>query len=235
MKLSAYESLSTSRETAIDVELKTQGQSDNLYWHALRKTRITASKFGLITKRVRDFDKLLKQLNPTRRVVTAPMRRGIEMEPRAAEVYANAAKNGQVNIYPSGLVINPKCPCLACSPDRKIYDPGSDDKWGLLEIKVVQEGQSSFEKVHCLEFNSEKAVLSLKKNHIYHYRVQCQLGLTGLNWCDFFCYIEYSTYFCERILFDSQFFQDSKDKVDLFYFIIKVYAFKSQLIVVLKE
>jgi len=50
------------------------------------------------------------------------MRRGIELEPRAAMVYANSAKGGCVNIFPSGLIINPNCPWLGCSPDRKVYD-----------------------------------------------------------------------------------------------------------------
>jgi hypothetical protein len=38
------------------------------------------------------------------------MKRGIEMEPIAASVYASKVKNGMVNLYPRGLVINPKCP-----------------------------------------------------------------------------------------------------------------------------
>ena len=50
------------------------------------------------------------------------MRRGIELEPRAAMVYANVAKGGLVNLYPSGLVINLKCPWLGCSQDSKVYD-----------------------------------------------------------------------------------------------------------------
>ena len=50
------------------------------------------------------------------------MRRGIEFEPREAMVYANVAKGGLVNLYPSGLLINLKCPWLGCSQDSKVYD-----------------------------------------------------------------------------------------------------------------
>ena len=64
----------------------------------------------------------MKQLNPTRRIVTAPMRRGIALEPNAAMIYADQAKSGMVNLYPFGLVICSKSPWLGCSRDRKVYD-----------------------------------------------------------------------------------------------------------------
>lgn len=60
--------------------------------HCLRKKRITASKFGTFAKRVSGFENLVSQLNPSRRVVTAAMRRGIELEARAAMVYSSAVK-----------------------------------------------------------------------------------------------------------------------------------------------
>ena len=33
------------------------------------------------------------------------MKKGVELEPHAATIYANAAKNGRVNVFPSGLII----------------------------------------------------------------------------------------------------------------------------------
>lgn len=72
------------------------------------------------------------------------MKRGIHLEPHAAMVYANSAKGGRVNLFPSGLIIHPKCPWLGCSPDRKVYDLDAinhgQNPFGLLEIKVVKEG-----------------------------------------------------------------------------------------------
>ena len=57
----------------------------------------------------------------------------------------------------------------------------------------------------------------MKNNHEYYFQVQCQLGLTGLDWCDFFCYLNDTTFLCVRINFDD-FFQSAKDKVDMFFF-----------------
>ena len=115
------------REVSRDIETKTIIQSASELWH-LRKERITASKFGLVAKRLSGFQRLVSQVNPIRHVVTAEMRRGIELEGRAAMVYASSAKDNQVNLFPSGLIIDPKCPWLGCSPDRKVYDIAEDRK-----------------------------------------------------------------------------------------------------------
>ena len=67
-------------------------------------------------------------------------------ESHAAAVYANVAIAGMVNVYPCGLVINPKCPWLGSSPDRKVYNIQAANErlnpFGLCEIKVVKEGET---------------------------------------------------------------------------------------------
>jgi len=67
-------------------------------------------------------------------VTTAAMRRGIECEPRAAKAYSQTEDN-QVNLYPSGVVVNFWTPCIVTSLDRKVYKPTRDPAFGLLEIK----------------------------------------------------------------------------------------------------
>ena len=59
--------------------------------------------------------------------------------------------------------------------------------------------------------------LTLKNNHEYYFEVQCQLGLIGLDWCDFLCYLNNTTFLCVRINFDDDFFQSAKDTVDMFF------------------
>ena len=78
------EALSINQSVAIDIEQKTVTQSASTLWQLLRSKQITASKFGLCAKRISNFENLVKQLNPKRHVVTAPTRRGIELEPHAA-------------------------------------------------------------------------------------------------------------------------------------------------------
>ena len=222
-KLAKLESLSVTLEMAHALEEKTREQDESDLWHSLRRKRITASKFGVVARRISNFDTLVKQLQPSRLVQTAAMKRGIEMEGRAAYIYATKAKQGKVNLYPSGLVINPKCPWLGSSPDRKVYDieaaqNGSSSPSGLFETKVVQEGTTSLDDVAYLRHDPISNELTLNKKHVYYLQVQCQLGTTGLDWCDFFCYINDDLFFCQRIVFDPIFFQECKDKVDMFYF-----------------
>ena len=216
-----FDSLSVTSEISLKVQEQTITQSSSETWHLLRKKRITASKFGTVARRVSNFETLVNQLNPTRFVQTPAMKRGVELEPHAATIYANVAKNGRVNLFPSGLIIHPKCPWLGCSPDRKVYDLdalGSDQNpFGLLEVKVVKEEATSFDDVRYLTKDNINQY-SLKKNDIYYYQVQCQLGLTGLDWCDFFSYMNDDMFVCTRILFDPIFFQGAKDKVDNFFF-----------------
>ena len=73
------------------------------------------------------------------------------MEPVAAMVYANTAKQGKVNLFPSGLIINPRSPWIGWSPDRKVYDSSAEENgylpFGLLETKVVKEGSTDFDGV----------------------------------------------------------------------------------------
>lgn len=219
-KKAALNAISITIDQAIDIEEKTLAQSASQLWYSLREKRITASKFGIVAKRQSGFENLVKQLNPSKRVVTADMQRGIDLEPKAAMVYANVAKEGKVNVYPSGLVINPKCPWLGCSPDRKVFDFTAEDlghsPFGLLEVKVTKEGTTDFSTVQYITSGPNGNIL--KKNHSYYYQVQCQLALTGLDWCDFFSYVSDTVYHCERIQFDEHFFEKSKDKVDSFFF-----------------
>ena len=89
------------------------------------------------------------------------MKRGIEMEGRAAFIYASKEKKGMANVYPCGLVINPKCPWLGSSPDRTVYD-----------IEAAQnsssEGVRSFDAVSYLKRDPVTNELRLKENHIYY-------------------------------------------------------------------
>ena len=77
---------------ACDLEHKTREQSESGLWHSLRQKRITASKFGIVAKRVSNFETLVQQLQPSRYVQTAAMKRGIEMEGTAAFIYASKEK-----------------------------------------------------------------------------------------------------------------------------------------------
>ena len=198
-------------------------QSASTLWHLLRSKRITAGKVGLCAKRISKFEILVKQLNPTRRIVTAPMRRGIELEPHAAMIYADKAKSEMVNLYPNGLVICPKSPWLGCSPDRNVYDITAAvqglNPFGLLEVKIVKEVETDFKNVSYVDIDPLTNEKTLKKSHEYYFQVLCQLAITGMEWCDFFLLPELTIlFFVRESCLTRIFFQESKDKVDQFFF-----------------
>jgi len=66
--------------------------------------------------------------------------------------------------FPAGIVINPSCPHLAASPDRRVYDPSENNPWSLLEIKCPSaDSISQLKYLRCVN-----GVYKLKKKHNYY-------------------------------------------------------------------
>jgi len=70
----------------------------------------------------------------------------------------------------------------------------------------------------CLAANEDKSEYKLKTNHDYYYQMQCQLAVTGLDWCDFLVYLENGDLHLETINFDCEFWHIAQQKVDNFFF-----------------
>ena len=208
------EKLLVSTEQVALFEKETQQQSDSTLWHRLRKSRLTASKIGSICKRRSDFHKLCDQLKRNIRCTSA-MKEGLLREPLAAAVYATIM-DSHVNVYSCGLVISPYTPWIAASPDRKVFCSDRTPPFGLLEIKCPQS--QNLDNVSCLAANEDKSGYKLKTNHDYYYQVQCQLAVTGLDWCDFLVYLENGDLHLETINFDCEFWRIAQQKVDNFFF-----------------
>jgi len=121
-----------------------------------------------------------------------------------------------VNLYPSGLVISPFSPWIAASPDRKVYCPDRDPPFGLLEIKCPQN--IHINDVIYLKNKKQPSVTRLKRSHEYYFQVMCQLAVTGLEWCDFFVYLESGESHLETISFDPIFWAAAQAKIDSFFF-----------------
>ena len=98
-------------------------------------------------------------------------------------------------VFDAGLSVHPSFPYLLASPDGKVFDPSTDSKYGLLEIKCPfsKRGETLDQAAADPNFYLEKVggKSHLKKEHnCGHYaQVQGQLALTGLKWCDF-CQIQ---------------------------------------------
>ncbi|KAL3862316.1 hypothetical protein ACJMK2_008294 [Sinanodonta woodiana] len=126
----------------------------------------------------------------------------------------------------TGLWVNSKYSELACSPDGLVLDPGEENKYGLLEIKcphilqgkdvskfdeqLTKKQQSGF----CLRRSNGH--IELRKNHAYYFKIQTQLGIMGLKWCDF---VIWSDIHLEkiRIQFDQDFWGSLSEKLISFH------------------
>lgn len=136
------------------------------------------------------------------------MRRGVELEPVAAQQYSHVTGN---LVYPRGFVVNPHAPHLGTSSDRKVVDGTS---FGLLEIKCP--AKNSCQDCPYLQRQADGGY-KLKETHAYYYQIIGRLGLTGMPWCDFFvmCTVNYHL---QRIHSDVEKWGEMKDKLDLFFF-----------------
>ena len=209
-----FDELIVTPEQTTAFEQGTRLQSESSLWHHLRKSRLTASKIGAVCKRRADFDKLSCQLKRNVRSTSA-MKKGLLREPIAANMYRTLMDN-EVNIYPCGLIISPYAPWIAASPDRVVYNPSRCPSFGLLEIKCPQS--ENLEMVKCLTVNDNNSGLKLKTTHDYYYQVQCQMAVTGFDWCDFIVLLENGHLHLETIDFNFEFWRDVEQKLHNFFF-----------------
>lgn len=91
------------------------------------------------------------------------------------------------------LIINPSCPYLECSPDRRVFDATADPQFGLPEIKC-----STPESITDIMYLQVKpnGKFQLKPSHQCFCQVHGQMGITGAKWCDQFVKT-HSNYHCE--------------------------------------
>ena len=137
-------------------EKETPNQADDKLWHELRAQRLTVSKFRDVCCRKKVFE-LLAERFMKKTIQTAAMKYGIDNDENAATSYADITR---LNVYPCGIIVNPSCPHLACSPDRRVHDPSEANPWGTLEIKCSL-ADSVVELPYLKEVNG---ALKLKKN-----------------------------------------------------------------------
>ena len=187
------------------LERRTVMQGESAEWLDQHKCRLTAFNFGKFTSdRVqRPSESILKSIFKTKDLANLKaVCHGKKKEKLARMIYA---KNVQKKVpdfvvFDAGLSVYPSFPYLGATPDRKVLDPSTNDKYGLLEIKCPfsKKGETLDQVAADPDFYLEKVgeKFFLKKEHLcgYYAQVQGQLAFTGLKWCDELC--------VERIYFD---------------------------------
>lgn len=174
----------------------TQGSSD---WHAARCGKATGSRIADIVRKTKSgisasrntylgelVAERLSGFQDSSGFTTKAMDRGKEIEPKAREYYAFMHN---VEVRQVGLVIHPRLPMAAASPDSIVGDAG------LIEIK-------------CPNTSTHIAtLLGSPPDPDYITQMQWGLACTGLPWCDFISFDDrlptHMQYHCTRIHRDS--------------------------------
>jgi len=211
------------------MERRTVLQGESAEWLNQHNYRLTASNFGKVYFRVqRPSESMLKTIFVPKDLSNVrAIAHGKAKEKLARTIYAKQMQKkvpGFV-VFDAGLSVHPTFPYLGASPDGKVFDPSTDTKYGLLEIKCPfsKRGETLEQAASDPNFYLEKigGKFYLKKEHScgYYAQVQGQLALTGLKWCDFCIYLSDSNEMCvDRIYFDSNYWKNSLlPKLSQFY------------------
>ena len=114
-----------------------------------------------------------------------------------------------MKVYHTGLCIHPDHGYIGASPDRLVWNLTANPPHGLLEVKypltlfekdLTPQEAATEQDFFCTMDGSQ---VTLKTTHRYFTQVQGQLGVTGLQWCDFVVWCGPGRLSIQRIKFDS--------------------------------
>ncbi|XP_065219130.1 uncharacterized protein LOC135845739 isoform X2 [Planococcus citri] len=174
-------------EEAIEIQNDSCFQRNDPLWQDERKVRITGSVahpiFTYRKTQPEDWRKKIetiffKTVEPTKDMIF-----GIQNEYTAIEIFLKNFSLSEMENFTLmnevGLLINPKCPYLAFSPDAILRS--GDGEYILIEVKCPKKGRllPPSELISELPYLnvSTDGHITLKRNHTYGYFTQIQLGL----------------------------------------------------------
>lgn len=205
------------------IESATRDQFQSQQWKEERKFQLTSSKFDLIVKRKRNFEKFAIDLINPKEFTSRYVAHGIKNEPIALEAYEKLmfTQKTPVKVLKCGFFVCQDMPILGSSPDGRVVDFGCQDHFGVAKVKcpetkyhVTPLDASQDPNFFCEAVNGQ---CKLKRTHSYFAEVQGHMGVTGASWCDFIVYTKKGIS-VERILFDAAYWTDLKQKLHSFYF-----------------
>ncbi|XP_065929416.1 uncharacterized protein [Magallana gigas] len=220
---------SIDKSACMEIDTLTEGQSENVNWFKYRVGRVTASIVHDVVKYKGDnvHNSIVKKILTEKLDVSSPaILYGRERESLARELYDTQCKTDHCkhNVKIPGLLVNPKYPHIAASPDGVVTCDCC--RKTLLEIKCPYKyryctvDQICRENYHIfLDSNNE---MRLKHTSPWYYQIQCQLAVADLLYCDFVMYLE-GVAACkhkihvERIEFNAQFWAECLKSINSFY------------------
>ena len=209
--------LTESERSSVEQQTREQADDQSGMWYEYRRSRLTASNFGVIAKRrsTTSSAPLVKQLLYSKHRCTPAIRWGQEHEEDARQSYKNNSTT--LTVTKSGLADNG---WLGCSPDDLVMDTSSSDQLGIVEYKCPHSAKGmTMEEASKLKNFPAKLIngkLVLKRNHNYYYQVQGCMAICKRRWCDFVIWTPNWTS-TERIAFDSSFWEKNVPTLLRFY------------------
>lgn len=213
-----FNDLKVSAEEASNCEMNTRNQSKCKEWYSFRTGRLTASRMKAICKTSLDnpSKSLIKNICYPAKFTSKATEWGCEHESKARHQYMKEMTKSHKNfeIHDSGFVIDPKYPYIGASPDGVACCDCCGEV--LIEIKCpfCKRDMLIDNAIDCLASDGDK--LFLNKSHQYHYQVQCQLLVTGKEFCDFVVWTQ-KDMFVERIEIDTAFCQNIIQRAETFF------------------
>ena len=199
------------------LEHRTVLQGESAEWMEQHQFGLTASMFGKVYSSIqRPSESMLKSIFcPKDLSNVRSISHGKGKEKDARTMYAKKMQQQVPGfaIFDAWISVHPKFPYLGATPDGKVFDPSSNSKFRLLEIKCPysKRGDTLDQAASDPNFYIEKAGANfyLKKTHLYFAQVQGQLALTRLPWCDFRVYLSNTNEMCvDRMYFDSDYWEN---------------------------
>lgn len=226
------QSVVLTKDEAIMLERETVHQSNCDKWFEERSKRLTASTFSeIMSRKTKKHEKFLSRMTSASRCSVTKMpdslRHGHENEDVAVKSYVDFMSNisHPVQVFVSGLVVNPDFPHLACSPDRKVIDRMCHPHFGILEIKcpysarelTPNEAVEYFKDDKSFSLKRERGSLVLKEDCPHMIQIQAQMAITGAKWCDYVVYT-FKGMHIQRIWYNDELWRDRiLPVVDMFY------------------
>ena len=175
---------------ASEIVLQTRTQGSTQLWFVERRKRVTASTCkSIICRRSADFTPLVRSKLSGSFAGNRATRYGQQHESVALQQYCKMKQQQEpdFSVQESGLVVSLAWPYLAASPDGVVHSKAGK---GLVEVKCPyscrdQLLSSAANSKPSFFLEHQDGVLRLKRTHAYHYQVQFQLLVTGLDWADF--------------------------------------------------
>lgn len=212
-------------DTARELEFNTRLQSRCSLWKEYRRFRITASVFQRICVRKMPWSdvSLNNLLRPKDIGHAAPITYGILNEPRAVERYEEVIDllGYQPQTHASGLLVPPQSPWIGATPDRFVFCTLEDTPFGVLDVKCPWTKRSttlsSALADPCFYIEMVDGKPHLKKSSSAYYQVMGQMYCAGLSWAHFVVFSS-SWLIITKVKFDQAFWDETKLKLDRFYF-----------------